>query len=417
MTFTDFIKTVRHYCVLVLTVIIVCTLAGGAFGFLKSEKESISADTVEAEQAESAEASNDLYMAISTLLVSSQATGVGGIASAEADLWSREHNERYGEWLVAENERKQEQLSSTRNTSTKKSIETAPGSWLKAGFADNFKDLTVVEAQSDKDANSVIVVAIGPDPQECVDASVEVAEKTESIAHELYDGDSSENGETILNLSKSQTLRIQDKTIKIELIKANSVTRAYPLTDEDVLLSSLSSDYTSSDEQTGSSSFKSLIKFGAVGFFGGVILALIIILLMDMIRKPIRNADEIAESLDIPVLASPANHDKADVLLANIRLAAGDEAKILCVAAINDPTASACIFNKIIKSNESSDLGISNVGPLSSSGKAVCDVAASDGVVLCMREWKDRVPNLEDAINELAIANARLIGIVVLGEK
>ena len=411
MTLADLLKLIKRYLGLCIIIVLACTLVGGAFGFVKS-------DRAKAEVAAEVDAESDQFMAQATLLVSSQVAGVGGVAKAQANVWNQQHNERYGEWLVLENQRMQDQLNASTNTSSKKSIETAPGSWLKADFSKEFKDLTIVETQTLTTSNTVIVAAIGPDPSLCIEASNTVAENAEKIAHDLYDGNAKDNGSAILNLDQSSTITILDDRINIDLIKATITTPAYAMADGDVLLTGTNaSKTTSSSKSDSASSMSTMLKYGAVGFAGGIFLALIIIVLIDMARKPIKNAEELSESLEVPLLIRPNSQDNADMIFANIKLAAGKDASSISIAAVHDPTSSISVLNKLERDGHHDNPSFANVGPISTSGEAVQKISESDGVVLCMREWKDRQPELEASLNEIAIADARLIGIAVLGEK
>lgn len=411
MTLSDLLKLIRHYLVLFIAVVVACSLIGGVVGFVKANAE------VRAFSENDSMASySDLSMAQSTLLVSSQVGGVGGIARAVANSWNEAHNDRYDEWLHSENDRMQGQLDASTNTSSKKSIETAPGSWLKSGNYQEFKDLTIVETQTLEDSNTVLVVAIGPEAAFCIEAANEVSEETEKLAHELFDGDSKSVDGAALYFNGSSSITLENKNINITLIKATNAISAYPLIDEDVVI--ISANKTANSQKAVSEPpalSKTLLKYGIIGFAGGVVFALLIILFINMVRKPIKNGEELAADLEVPVLLLPNSQNDGEMTFTNMRLAAGDDARNVSIASVHDSSASTAVYNTVKKYDSVVNPLFNNVGSLTTSGASVEAVYKSDGVVLCMREWKDSIPQFEDALNELSIANARIIGIAVLG--
>lgn len=413
MTLANLFKLVKHYFVLFIVAIILCALFGCAVGFFKASN-----DAKAFLESQDDDAYSGLFMAHATLLVSTQIGGVEGIANAEAELWNQENNERYDQWLVAENERMQNQLDLSTNTTSKKSIETSPGSWLKGESSESFKDLTIVECEANEDSNTVLIVAIGPDSQKCIDAANSVAEKTEMVSHDLFDVQTSESKGTTYNLGRSNILKILGNDINITLIKANSTTPAYPMVDQNVLLSANSAKATqvSSNEIVEPNTIKTVLKYGIVGFAAGFILSLILIIIIDFYKKPLKNPEYISETLEVPVLADRNNIGKADMVFQNIELAAGKDSKCVSLASINDTSASSCVFN-ILETHENKKKEYIDAGSLCSSGKSILDISESDCVVLCMREWKDSILDLENALNELTITSANLIGIVVLSDK
>lgn len=410
MTLADLLKLIRRYIVLFIVIVVACTLVGGALGFMK-----VKAEMRTFTENDSKNSYSDLLMAQSTLLVSSQVGGVGGIASAVANSWNEAHNDRYDEWLLSENERMQDQLDASTNTSSKKSIETAPGSWLKSNNYQEFKDLTIVETQTFEASNTVLVVAIGPEATFCIEAANEVSEKTEKLAHELFDENSTSTDGAALYFNGSNSIILENRNINVTLIRATNAISAYPLIDENVVM--ISANKTANSQETISeppSLFKTLIKYGIIGFAGGAVFALLVILLINIIRKPIKNGEELAANLEVPVLLFPNSQNDGEMTFTNMRLAAGDNACNVCIASVHDPSVATTVYNMVKKYDSPNNPIFKNVGSLTTSGVSVEAASKSDGVVLCMREWKDSIPEFEDALNELAIANARIIGVAVL---
>lgn len=64
----------------------------------------------------------------------------------------------------------------------------------------------------------------------------------------------------------------------------------------------------------------------------------------------------------------------------------------------------------------SDNLRFEDAGSLASSGDVVETTSKAYGVILCKCEWKETMTELENALNVLAMAHARIIGIAVLGQ-
>lgn len=409
MTLTELLYSIRHYLRLFIIVILIGFVIGCVFGFIKYSNSMEDFEIASESKNYSGE-----FMANSTVLVSGKVKGISGIAEAEASSWNYDNNdERYGDWLASENTRMHEQLKKSSNTSAKKNFESTPGSWLRSDDAKDYVDLTIVEVKTDDDANSISIYAIGPDPQLCINACNDVASDTESIADNMYNLDKKDA--LSIALDESSKAVLEENIIKIEIVKAVKAIPAFPVVDDNASLITANKTSTSTDTDDAPSKLKTLLKYGGVGLVGGIFAAIILIALIVYFRKPILGSSLEKREITEPILLMPGNKASDNLLQVNIQLAAGKDSSQIAIASVNDQTASASVYKRLENQSGSDRLHFEDTGSLTSSGEAVEAASKADGVVLCMREWKDTIAELEDALNELKIANAHIIGIAVLG--
>lgn len=408
MTFRDLFDLVRHYLIAVLIIVVACATLGVLFGIVKSDNNvSSSNNSIEAPES---------FIAKATIISSSKIGGVGGVAKAEAESWNDSHNTRYGEWLKFDNERKQMQLENSTNTTSKKSFETSPGSWLKFDTTHKYANLTIVEAQITDSENTVSVYAIGPDSELCVKAANSVAESTKALSEKLFNTTNSRSQEMTLSLNQSNEIVISEDLLKIEIFSASASTDAFSVVDENVGLLSTSRTATSQNSSGSSSGqIKTIAKYGLIGLVVGLAVSIFAVVLIDIIRKPIRNREKLSKCVNAPIIADSSIVKNSDLLTENIILASGCDSSNICIASVSESNLSKFLIDLLNKEMAfKNNKNFVDAGSLTTSGQAVREAHRCNDTVLCVREWKDQMQDLESALNELNIANARIIGVAVL---
>ena len=174
------------------------------------------------------------------------------------------------------------------------------------------------------------------------------------------------------------------------------------------------------------------------GLVGGLFLVLLILVVMDVVRVPIKSREEVEKLFGLPALNPRASGDLGEQLWANTQFATGKGVESVCLVPLSGNSAEICapslraaaeaaksravVFpvdprEKLDLPETSGEVAIYQCASLNAGmGAAYCAHAAS-ATVVCVRLWKDSLKTLESAMRELAIAKANVVGIAFLGER
>ena len=174
------------------------------------------------------------------------------------------------------------------------------------------------------------------------------------------------------------------------------------------------------------------------GLVGGLFLVLLILVVMDVARAPIKSREEVEKLFGLPALNPRASGDLGEQLWANTQFTTGKGVQSVCLVPLSGNSAEICapslraaaeaaksravVFpvdprEKLDLPEMPGEVAIYQCASLNAGmGAAYCAHAAS-ATVVCVRLWKDSLKTLESAMRELAIAKANVVGIAFLGER
>lgn len=165
---------------------------------------------------------------------------------------------------------------------------------------------------------------------------------------------------------------------------------------------------------------KNLAKFLVFGFAGGVFVALVVIVLIDLKRRYVKTVSSVQQLTDLPVLeVLPAKN--GDKLLANVRFAArragtGEDALSVVVVPVGKRACADEVL-KLLEASASAE-GLSHFGAVSTPSLSESMAAAYDAsqgasvVVVTVTQWEDSLVSLASTVEELQFAEAKIAGLV-----
>lgn len=185
-------------------------------------------------------------------------------------------------------------------------------------------------------------------------------------------------------------------------------------------------DAAGSSSQSG---MKGVLKYSIVGLVAGLFLAICLIVIVYLVKNPVRDRDEIEETFDIPVLADSSSNQLGLQLWANIQFAyEGKVPTSICLLPVEKAEVSgldqkllAAIKTlggvKGMEKEERSQLdGIAVFActPLKENIDAVYIAHEADVTVMVVKKWKDSMQQLANVSKQLAFAKANVAGIVLI---
>lgn len=195
---------------------------------------------------------------------------------------------------------------------------------------------------------------------------------------------------------------------------------------------SVSTNEAASAESLSPGIQKTVIAVSLFGFF----IAICIVVLIDVIKAPIRSRNDIESVTGLPVIGSIPNSDRGERLLANIRFLGDKQPSVIAVVP-SGLTGGALTCAEITSALENSGTAVSRTqgnphaqglntvprpgvvtlvecAPISEGMGAVYIARDADIAILCVTEWADTRKSLASIVEELRFAKAKLGGVVFL---
>lgn len=166
---------------------------------------------------------------------------------------------------------------------------------------------------------------------------------------------------------------------------------------------------------------RSSVGYEAVAFLAGLFAALFVLMIMYMRWRPVIDTKNLQESLRLPVFVLLPASDGGSELLANIRFAAkGNHTQSICLIPLADDTAAEAVATGLIQGTKhgrkDARIEIVCCESLLKSIKVAYEAQRVDAVLLCIRQWSDSLSDAMNAVVELRLANAPLLGAVLVSQ-
>lgn len=196
---------------------------------------------------------------------------------------------------------------------------------------------------------------------------------------------------------------------------------------------------TTNEATTAESLTPSIPKTALVAFFVGLFLAVFIVVLIDMVKAPIKSRSDVESTAELPVIGTIPDLDRGERLLANIRFSSDDPITTIAVVPTG-LTGATLTCAELTSAFEHSGVPVSRIpgnphaegfnhvpmpgivtivecAPLSEGMGAVYIAKEADLTVLCVNEWSDSKKTLANVVEELTFAQANIAGAVLLTGK
>lgn len=197
-------------------------------------------------------------------------------------------------------------------------------------------------------------------------------------------------------------------------------------------LESVSFTINDASQAAANSGKSTLAKFALVGLLGGLFLAICVVVVIDLVKTPIKGREDVEKAFEIPVLADEAAGNFAQRLWANIQFAADAEPRSVCLVPAGIASSQkvqqelqSAVSQKGLQlaaaggqnADRSADVSILACAPLAQDMATAFAARESDATVVLATQWQDSLGQLQDTLRELGVANAKVVGVALLTEK
>lgn len=166
---------------------------------------------------------------------------------------------------------------------------------------------------------------------------------------------------------------------------------------------------------------RSGMRYVIIGILLGLFLSVCMMIVFDSIKRPVKNSESLSRATALPVLATGSPGRISDKVWANIQFEVGGVPQSVCLI----PAGKASIPAVYDALKKTILVGTGSAGPvhnveirvseaLSESIAGAFDARRSDITVVVVSRWSDSVDCVVDAINELKLARANRVGLVLV---
>lgn len=178
---------------------------------------------------------------------------------------------------------------------------------------------------------------------------------------------------------------------------------------------------------TANSGVGTLAKYVLAGLLGGIFLAVFMVVVIDSVKAPLKDREDVEEAFDIPVLAEEVQGNYGQRLWANIQLALNNEPHSVCLIPLEGATAGkvqkaleAAIaqdglqLGRESEANADSCVSVLACDSLVKNMSALFEARKADAAIVVATRWQDSLQQIKETLRELNVANVDITGMVLL---
>ena len=177
-----------------------------------------------------------------------------------------------------------------------------------------------------------------------------------------------------------------------------------------------------------------LVKFALAGLIGGLLIAVCAVVVIDLVRAPVKGRAGIEKAFEVPLLAEESSGDFGQKLWANIQFMLNARPRTICLIPagsvdvsdvamrLRDASSRRGIQLQGLQEGEtartpSADIHVIACRPLNEDVSAVFDARRADATVVLVECWSDSLSQVSEVLREIRIADVEMCGIALLGKE
>lgn len=274
--------------------------------------------------------------------------------------------------------------------------------------AENSNDDVAISQKYDLATRTIAFTAVASSEIESIEAANnaarQTAEETAALLQDMADQYRSE-----IQSEESVEAKELDGTVTFGLSERNRA----------AALEMVSFTVNDASQATSNSGKSTVVKFTLIGLLGGAFLALCIVIVIDLVRAPLKDRNDVERRLDLPVLAEGRASDIGDRLWANIQFTVDEMPQSVCLLPVRQPIAmpvEVVLAKAISSAGAPSDASVrvAAYSPLVDSMEGAYAARSADVTVICASLWSDSLRDVADTLHELNLAHAKTAGVVLV---
>ena len=280
----------------------------------------------------------------------------------------------------------------------------------QAELENNGDNGVTVKAEVDSSTQSIKFEVAAPSEQESMDIANRLAERTADAV------------QSALVEQGAAYMEAVDEMGNQPLAEEGTYINAGATADERVAaLRSCFFSVSSATKAEADGVVSRVVKYLLVGILGGLFLAICALVLIDSVKRPIKSSKDIETVTDLPVWAVSDNRQAGKRLWMNIQFAAKSHIESICLLPVSGGKQMGIkeAISEAMSEEPSGDMGDSSIRieACDSIEKSIVGarVAKEASVTIVTAVcWKGSEPALCGVLEELQLASANVVGIVLL---
>lgn len=283
----------------------------------------------------------------------------------------------------------------------------------QAELENNGDNGVTVKAEVDSSTQSIRFEVAAPSEQESMDIANRLAERTADAA------------QSALVEQGAAYMEAVDEMGNQPLAEESTYINAGATADERAAaLRSCFFSVSSATKAEADGVVSRVVKYSLVGILGGLFLVICALALGDSVKRPIKSSKDIEAVTDLPVWAVSDNRQAGERLWMNIQFAAKSHIESICLLPVSGgkQTGIKEVISNAVSEEPSDDAGDScvHIEACDSIGESIVGarIAKEASVTIVTATcWSDTEPMLCDVLEELRLASANVVGVVLMSGK
>lgn len=267
-------------------------------------------------------------------------------------------------------------------------------------LAEDAYEGVVVDAKSDSVAHTI---------------TFSVTSSTEDGSIELANRAATRTVELVKEILSAMSVRYVDATPDPAVASNGFVPEVASSASRAAALQSVAFAMNDASDASSKSGNKGICKFVVAGLLAGLFLGVCAVLLINLIKAPIRGRREVEEAFELPVLMDGSVNEPGERFWANLVFSADRPIRSVCLIPVSTGdivTVDGDLFPVIDKSED--NVSVITCKPIAESAGTLYSARKADAVVLVASKWKDSMELLAEAVRELELIRANPLGIVLI---
>ena len=267
-----------------------------------------------------------------------------------------------------------------------------------------------VETKIDSSAQSIEFQVLAPSEQESMDIANRLAERTADAAQSALVDQGAAYMEAVDEMDNQPFTE-----------ESTYISTGATADERAAALRSCFFSVSSATKAETDGSASRVIKYLLVGILGGLFLVICALALIHSMKRPIKSSKDIEAVTDLPIWTVLDNRQAGERLWANIQFAANSPIKSICLLPVSGgkPGEIKEVISKAMSEEPSGDMNDSSVRveTCDSIGESIVGarIAKKASITIVTTVcWKDSESALCDTLEELRLASANVVGIILL---
>jgi capsular polysaccharide biosynthesis protein len=261
------------------------------------------------------------------------------------------------------------------------------------------------------DAQTLTLTATGANAEACVEAVNAIANAAAADSKAAYDE---------IDRTKNDNQALKNSEILESLSDSGEAA--------EIILQALAAENASYCDfavvpATAASQSNGFLKLVLVGFAGSCFIALFLVVLIDLIKRPLKSEDDIKENFELPIIGSPKDANLGNRVWGNVCFALNKQPQEVAIIPAGASSTAQSLGTQMLEAVTHNNTPASNVSaatptinscaPINQSTQTLYEAKKADAVIVVTTLWATSLNDVADTLASLQLGNVKVLGVVI----